>query len=390
MTFSPNDRNPAAAGGSVPVPAGLKRTLVFIAVALACSFCLTGWLDVAGTQALTGHLRAESTFVAANHAARIHKLLAETDETLPADQPLVQLTHDQLEADLAQATRDVETLTADLERLRAKAKVELDWRIKELEAEEFKTRLHAATLLKEQYAYRLEEVAWQDFVKDFDAALRDESPEDFFKSLIYQSRMTGDEARIRAILRQEAAQNSAEVNAAQIELCDQRLHELADVKAELPQTIRRAVGMDVAETLLAQAKHILKQLEQRKPTLTLDTPAYGTVGVFRKKVGDRVNAGEPIVELLDQDRRYVIVLVPTRLVTHFEAGADVRLLFPGGKHRQGRVQSVPPQTLSDSHEDGTSGAEEAVVKVRVDPAGKLWPHVPIGSVVEVLFDDRRP
>ncbi len=385
MIAVPNEKKYSVVGSPVSIPASPKRTLVFVVIALACSFFLTGWIDVAGTQNLTGHLRAESTVVVSSHTARIENLLAETGETLPAGQPLVQLIDEQLTEELTQTQCKVETLTAELERLRAKAQVDLRWRMKELEAEEFKTRLHSAKLLKEQYTHRLEAVAWQDFVNDFDAALRNELPKNNFKSVVYQSGMTGDEAQINAILRQEAAQNAAEVNAAQMEMCERRLQELQELKTNLPQTVRRAVGIDVSETCLAQSKDILNQLQQRKQTSTLYTPAYGTIGVFRKKVGDRITVGEPIVELLDRDRPYLVVLVPSRLITRFEAGDDVQLMFPGSKHRRGCVQSVPPQTSSDSRHIGTSVAGEAVVEVRVDPVGKLWPTIPIGSAIDILF-----
>jgi len=300
---------------------------------------------------------------------------------------LVVLTDEKLDAELAAVEREVATLQAEVDRVRAKAEVELAIRLKELDAEIFSARLRSTGYLKEQYFNEVEGLAWRDLADDINPLGTASQTNDVFQSLVFQGSMT-DETRIRSLLRREAAHNAAEVNAAQVKICEQRMQGLEDLKRELARKIRHAEGIEVAEARLAQATEKLERLRQAQATLTLNGVAYRTVGVFRKNVGEQVASGETIVELLDNDRRFLIVDLPTRAVPEFPAESNVRLQFPGGQKCTGRVREIPPQTAAQAsfnraRHNGDAAAFEEVVTLRIDPTGKLWPDVPIGTAVEV-------
>jgi hypothetical protein len=100
-------------------------------------------------------------------------------------------------------------------------------------------------------------------------------------------------------------------------------------------------------------------------------------------VGERVATGEPIVELLDGDRRFLTLQIPSRSLPLFAVDAEVALEFPGGIQRMGIVRRIPPQTSNVGRDLGTSDSDDAPITLRIDPVDRLWPEVPIGSAVTV-------
>ena len=73
--------------------------------------------------------------------------------------------------------------------------------------------------------------------------------------------------------------------------------------------------------------------------------------------------------------------VPSSQITEFTVGRELDLMFPGKQERTGKVLSVAPQ--AEPHDIVTSTAGDAMVIVRVEQSGKLWPEVPLGSHVKV-------
>ncbi len=60
-------------------------------------------------------------------------------------------------------------------------------------------------------------------------------------------------------------------------------------------------------------------------------------------------------------------------------GTKLTLIFPARSKRIGLVATIPPQAMRIEGEDG----DDSQVAVKIEPAGKLWPKVPIGSRVKV-------
>ena len=94
--------------------------------------------------------------------------------------------------------------------------------------------------------------------------------------------------------------------------------------------------------------------------------------------GEPMPEGETMLRILHMDRRYIIVHLPTRRVNEMQPGHEVELLFPGRQLFRGEVVDVP--MLADT--TGQSG--ETLAAVRIDPVGRLWPTVPVGSQVDVI------
>ena len=89
-----------------------------------------------------------------------------------------------------------------------------------------------------------------------------------------------------------------------------------------------------------------------------------------------MSAGEVMLKILHSDRRYVILNVPAHRINEVEPGNTVGLIFPGGDQYRGKVSNLPMLAESDGSQ----------VTVRVDPSGRVWPAIPIGSQIEVVTD----
>ncbi len=254
---------------------------------------------------------------------------------------------------------------------------------KSLDEELHRTRLQSAEYLRQHYAASFEHVTWRNFTKESHAgrwlavapnALSE--PDRIFSSLVTDSVLTPEEVRLRAMMRQEEARNSAEVTKAQADLCDHHIQELQELRQNLPERIRKAAGVDVAEAKLAQATEQFNSLNQQKAAMTVTAPGYGIVGSYTKQAADPVSEGEALVTVLDRDRPFVEVDVPSREIGRLQVGQKIPLEFAGAD-RIGRVETISPQ----AHRRDSS--VESWIAVRIRPAGRLWPEVPIGSAVSV-------
>ena len=152
----------------------------------------------------------------------------------------------------------------------------------------------------------------------------------------------------------------------------------------MPARIREKAGVDVAEERLAEARAELARLQARATQLTIPSTAVGTVGVFRLRPGDNVEPGDAIVEILDDAQRRVVVEVPSDQITGFRIASRVDLSFPGDQALTGRVISIAPQ----AEPRRADRADDAVITVRIEQTGKVWPAVPIGSKVGVRLSER--
>ena len=171
-------------------------------------------------------------------------------------------------------------------------------------------------------------------------------------------------------LKMNHAENALEVAQAQAELCDKQLARLDALKQELPAQIEESVGVKVAKARLDMARADLERLAVQLDALTVVATSAGTVGVFQKRAGDHVLAGEPIVELFDEQQPFILAPVPSTELADFRPGTEVRLSFSGKVERRGTVRTIPPQT-------GPSPGATVVslVSVHIEPEGRAWPDL---------------
>ncbi|HVW02703.1 MAG TPA: hypothetical protein VHB77_20265 [Planctomycetaceae bacterium] len=375
MSAAPRRTEPLA---SDQPPAPLGRMLLLTAIALVGGVAFSCWLARAGYERHTGYLQAKSRTITAGREARIASIDVRQGQVVEPGAALIRLKDLELEDQRIRKQREITSLEAELTQVRAKAAIELSARRQALEGEVFETRLKAAQYLKQQFSQR----AGTPEVSPVHSDPFEHSGEPTYLTMSHQERRTpfGNHETALAALRREAALQSVEISGNQIDLCHQHLAQLQDRLENLEAQILEAMGAKVVQARLDQAKDELNRVELEQQSLTLTAEVHGTVGVFLKEPGDHVSAHEPIVELLDEDQPYLIVQVPSSRISDFQPGAQVALVFPGGVSGAGRVESIPPQVapLPGVRELGLD-----LITVHVAPAGRLWPSIPFGSVVEV-------
>ncbi|MBT4868244.1 MAG: hypothetical protein HON53_24320 [Planctomycetaceae bacterium] len=361
------------------LPASPRRALLFGLCALAAGWYGTHWLNGRNELVLRGVVAVPTTIVAAPLDGRLIELNATEYDIVHGGGSLALFENDQLASQIETQQQRVSQLQDELTVAEARADVDLAWRQKDLQTEIHGTQIESSNLLKQKLMRNVERLAWNDFKRSGDSPIQLTSTEELFLTL-RAPQLRSEEQQLRAALKEEASRNAAEVLDVQIVLCDQRLAELRQLSARLPNKVKQAAGLERARNKLQAAEQELTRLEMQPQRVTLSAPSYGVVGVFRQAVGTSVVRGETIVELLDLDRPFLIAKVPSVRLHRFAPGFEVTLRFPGSVERSGRVTSIPPQTNTES-----TSPDDAPISVRIDPTGKLWPRVPVGSGVEVII-----
>ncbi len=375
------DKTPASAALSVR-PASTRRLAALCVAALVTGIGVATWFESRGAVSYAGRLEARTTTATAGRAGRVVSLSVLAGQRVVPGEKLFELADDRLANDILVKKRELVELEAELQRVRATADVELEWRRRELQSEAFQTQLKAASVTQERLSRQVEQLAWQEHLSGQPADWN-ERP-----TLVAATKTFGpvlletparDERRIQAMLKEDAAASAAEALAAQLVLCEQRLERLKKLDDELPGKVRISVGVELAETRLRRVKDELDSLEQQCDSLTMTCPSHGVVGAVHCEPGSLVTPGDGVVELFDDDRRHLIASIPSSAVAKLKPGMKLTLIFPARAKRIGLVATIPPQAMRMTGEPD----EDSQVAIKIEPAGKLWPKVPIGSRVKV-------
>lgn len=365
------------------VPEGIaprRRIILMICLAVSAGSGLAWYLEGTGFHSFPGTIEARTTVVTTTREARVDAVSVKPGQPVIPGDPLFQLIDSQLDDRLANKRREIVEFEAEAGRIRAVADVELAWRRRELQTEIFETQLKVAGLVQEKLNKQVEQIAWKDHLacveSDFSSLITDgDHP---FRS-ITQELHRPDERRLQAMLREDAAAASAEALGAQIALCEQRLKKLELLDKEIETKVRASSGIELAETRLNAAKQQLVDLEGRTKDLAMTSPTFGVIGDVRLQRGDQVSPGGTLVEILDDQQPHIVARIPSSASSWTHQGSKVTILFPANEKRIGIIASVPPQTTS------VAGGSESILAVKIEPAGKLWPKLAIGSNVNVLL-----
>jgi multidrug resistance efflux pump len=363
-----------------PIATSRRLPGLLVCAALFAGTGVAWVLERSGLQSFPGAIAARTTVVTSHRAARVDAVSIKTGQTVVPGDPLFQLIDAQLEDRIVSKRREIVSLESEVARARGSADVELAWRQRELQAEIFQTQLKEAAFSQEKLNKQVEQIAWKERLNSFDPSMGPALAEADhpFRSISLDLRLP-DDRRLQAMLREDAAAASAEALSTQVALCEQRLKKLAALEKELESKLRASSGVDVAEARLNSAKQELVALDSQSRELALESPTYGTISEVQLQSGDRVPQGAALVEILDDRQPHVVAHVPTAIASRLRHGAKVDIVFPTHEKRIGIIAMIPPQTIS------MAGKSESFVAVKVEPAGKLWPKLPLGSHVNVVF-----
>lgn len=364
-----------------------RRIGLLLVVAMIAGTGLAWVLDRHGLRTFSGSIEAKKTLITTNHDALVQEVSVKVGQTVVSGDALLKLADADLEDRLASKKREIVQFEAELAKLKAASDVELAWRRREIQTEVFQTQMRVAALAQEKLSKEVEHLAWKERLNRTQAAPVSapaprvtEGDGPFRKiSMEMTHAAPADDRRIQAMLREDSAAAAVEALTTQIALCDQQLNKLDGVDRNLDLKIRTSMGVDVAEARLIGAKAELAKIEDQVKDLSLTSPTYGTIGDVKPQPGDRVPGGRTLIEILDDQQPHVVAQIPSDAAASVRPGSKVTLVFPTQERRSGIVASIPPQATT------AAGSNESVLPIRIEPAGKLWPKLAIGSNVKVLL-----
>ena len=362
----------------IPVTPHPIRTVCICLGALLAGIAVAVWIERHGEVRFDAYLEAHTTPVTAEHPGRVAALARNEGDRISTGDKLLILTDSQLVQEIANQRDEVTQAEIHLGQCLAEAELDLQWRINEIDQRIVDYQLRSASYLKEKYDFELQKSMLNDMLASNEtAALK--GADTLFKAFVVEGGVPEVE-RMTTALKLQTMENATDVSSAQVEICEQQLKRLEGIKTTLPTTVRRKAGVDAAESALARSKVLLERVEGRRVELTVASTAVGKVGVYRVHVGDHVQPGQTIVELLDDARRFLRVEVPSSRISGLEVAQAVNITFPGGAQRTGRIDRIAPQAIPT---DKNSHGVESLIIVQVEQTGELWPELPIGTRVDV-------
>lgn len=355
------------------------RTILLIVLAICAGTGLVWSLEQA-QQGYPGSLEADKTVIPAGLAARVKEISVSTGNSVAPGDRLFELTDSDLEDKLIAKRREIVELEAELVRTNALAQVEITWRRRDLQADIFETQLKITAFSQEKLNKQVEQLAWKDRLSASEPAVVPigTSTGGQFRNIALTLQKPDDQ-RFLAMLREDAAAATVETLTAQITLCDRRLKNLETLDKELDGKIRASSGVDVTEARLRGAKTELISLENQMEELVVNSTVHGTIGEIHFSAGEHVPTGNPVLDVLNEKHMHIMAQIPAKVAASVKEGAVVELIFPAHERRSGIVASVPAQTIPGSTR------HEPVLLVKIEPSGRLWPKLALGTTVNVVL-----
>lgn len=365
------------------LPAPPKRIFAFAVGALSLGIALAVYLELPTGPECNAILTARTTYITAPSEGKLTSLNIKEGDLVAIGDPVVQLKNETLNRAIHNKEQEIAALESEHQHALARAELELNWRLRTLESEICDIQLRSASFLKEKYNFELQRSMLSDVLAGREFVMADGNSS-LFQSMVVENKHNSSQ-RMATVLEMELAANAAEVSAAQVEICELRQKQLLTLKTTLPQHIRRTQGVDVAEANILKAKAELARLYNEESELTIKSPAIGRVGLYKCRLGDHLQIGTPIVELLDDSQRFLVAYIPSQHIAAFPLETKVSLKFPGNELRTGVVSKIAPQ--AKICESGEIGEADTTILVQIEQSGKVWPSVPIGSQVQVRLAD---
>jgi len=187
--------------------------------------------------------------------------------------------------------------------------------------------------------------------------------------------------------RVQAETNLAAQKAVVQSLRDQVSAAQADLDTAVANTHTAHAAQRTVESTQAQvanAEDMLKQAEVRLGYTKIYAPVNGTVSVRAAREGEVLNAGQPIVTIVDLSDTWVRAAIPETQADHIGLGDTLRVRLPGGTMTSGKVFFKSAEADFATQRDVNRLKRDIrtiVLKVRLDnPKGAYVP----GMTAEVL------
>jgi predicted flap endonuclease-1-like 5' DNA nuclease/multidrug resistance efflux pump len=394
------------------LPASLISTISLLACAMLISCLVVYWFSVRTDRPLQGILSADITSLRVPTESRLLASHVQAGDEVFSGDKLVTLEKTEHLTLISLQKGRVQSLEQDLQRAEAQASLDLEWRMREVERELSDARTRAQLIREVKRnpiePFRSASTSNQLSANGFRVAALPVSRPRFYEAAQRPAQANGllfigaagasalddvprpqplaiptptptgaAQPQQKMVLASEGtAEGVLSIESVSVEMRLQRLEELRQI---LPQQVQRAAGVESIRAQFQEAKQRLDNMQTLSRDIAVICPGYGKVGQVRYRPGDTMSTGEVMLKILHTERRYVMLNVPTRRVNEIEPGTSVELIFPGNGRFRGKVANLP--MLADMTNNGTS-----LANVRVEPSGRLWPEIPIGSEIDVVIE----
>lgn len=405
------------------LPASILRTVLLLACALLIGFTTLYLLGRPQNQPLTGVLSADITSIRVPAAARLTEVHAKPGDEVFSGQPLLTLEKREHLQRIESQERLVRDLEREVKRLEAQVAIEAEWRGRDIDSELNRVRQQisqreslipttagrsgsrssirtasswagaristaSSRLVHGAATTAAPRKARPGGLLFFAGSSGQSSPvvtasttptTDIAPAPMPEPKSPAEPLRI-AMAPAPTVSDSPTLTSAEpmIESLRSEASRLEAVRSSLPTTVAEALGMTALKTTLSDASEQLEKMKSVSRDVVIESPVYGVVGQVRFRQGDDLPEGEIMLRILHTDRRYIVVHLPTRRVHEMEPGYEVELVFPGEESYRGQV--VDKAMVADI--TGENG--DTLAAVRIEPIGRVWPTIPVGSQIDVI------
>lgn len=357
------------------------RAAAFVAGALVFSVAATVLVAGFSEELFPGTLMTESVSVVSPVTGRIEEIGISCGEIILPDRELFLITDEELQERVSTAQNQVRQLESQVASAQASSLIRSGQQLAFINTEIFETELQLADFLRRHFQHKFEVTAWTNYLDPVDALASNQTAPVDLKSAIIPRRPDAGEARIRAIISRATSANEVESLEAKIEMCERRLETLRGRSELIAESTEASLGVTELLEELRSAEANLAALETEPAEYSVEAPGYGMTGLIQYSVKSQVRKGDVLVDLFDRDDEFVVVEFPSRMAQQIRKGARVKLVFPGDEEREGQMMESPSQVTSPARGE----QHESRIAVRVAPAGRAWPTLPVGSTVYASF-----
>lgn len=370
-------------------PPGLTRVLGIASLALVSGVALALFIEAQQRTTFQGVLEAKPYELTADDLLLISQVHTAPGHLIRKGEVVISLANEAAREELAEIDERIAAVESEYQQQTALAELEIGSAKRQIEHQVYSTQMQLAEYQQAVYAAEVTAMAWEQVLKKEDQqrfarhslsmapslTIPESTPEDWL------SQTRPEQETILTMLKYASTMNSLEVSKTQVSLCETRLSQLDAELAQARELVYQSRGIVHKQNLLEQLKARRMELETSVGDPKLTSPINGLMGDVHVRPNQAAERGQTLASIYDLDQLTIDAQIDTAQIGHFATGQKVHLRFPGVFHADGRVRQIARRA---TYATQTSlPVDKAYVHVVIEPHGRAWPEVPLGSVVEI-------
>ncbi|QDT66155.1 HlyD family secretion protein [Calycomorphotria hydatis] len=346
-------------------------------IAAAGIFCITFTMlciQQDQTDSYAAMLQAETRTISAPTSGRLISIKCDPQDIVKPNDVIAVIECTELVHQIRREEEKLKAMKADYDTAQANAAMNLTWRLKQVDHELHLLQMELAELYRRQLNTRLRE---QALLTGQSIAELDPLP----PNAIFQAAWPKDKVgrHVIELLSETTVENQREVIDTQVQLMEDRIADLETLKNKLPEEVRWAAGLELLEQDIIEQAGKIDSLNARHPQQKVLACCHGELTSLCKEPNTLITAEETIGEIVDQEQRSLLTMLPTHMAGELHLGASMLITFSGYEQEEftGEVVHIKLPTTSPET------ARNAKAAVTIVPNNREWPTLPIGSAATV-------